>query len=134
MTQPSVPRPCSDRGELEQLHQRLSRSIDDALAQPPPQFARHFHAIVALAETDFRREEALMETFACADRSLHREQHARMLAGLHHAAAALDQGDPAPAAQALDALRQWLVFHGATLDRHLQRQLDRTAPGHNTRP
>jgi hemerythrin-like metal-binding protein len=74
-------------------------------------------------ELDFRSEEQLMETFQCADVHLHREQHARMLAGLHHAEASLQQGDERPARRALAALADWLPLHIATQDRHLVRAL-----------
>ncbi|MTW10023.1 hypothetical protein GM658_05365 [Pseudoduganella eburnea] len=129
MKRASGPNVLHDANALEQLHLQLSRRIDALLALRPWQLAPHFHHLVAQVEADFRVEEALMESFDCADRALHREQHARMLAGLHHAAAALDQDNHAPATEALAALRQWLVFHAATQDRHLQRQLQRSTPG-----
>jgi hemerythrin len=114
-----------DVRELEQRHDKLFQLIDQALAQPLDQLGPQFRDVVASIDEDFRHEEQLMDTFECADSSLHREQHARMQAGLHHAAAALDQGDPVPAVRALGALRKWLVFHVTTQDRHLQRQLRR---------
>jgi len=74
---------------------------------------------VAAIEQDFRREEQLMETFQCPDSHQHLEQHARMQSGLHHAAAALMNGDDGPAREALVALADWLPYHISTEDRHL---------------
>ncbi|WP_342116416.1 bacteriohemerythrin [Pseudoduganella sp. OTU4001] len=132
MKRTSGPDRLHDANEFERLHVQLSRRIDAVLALHPGQLVPHLHHLVAQVEADFRHEEALMDSFDCADRALHREQHARTLAGLHHAAASLDQGDPAPAIEALAALRQWLVFHAATQDRHLQRQLQRSTPCSHT--
>ncbi|XLZ70911.1 hemerythrin family protein [Massilia sp. SR12] len=112
---------------LDQLHDRLLDMAVRALALPPEQFTAAFTQLVANIELDFRFEEQLMERFDCADAHLHREQHARMLAGLHHAAATLEQGDPLPAQRALSALREWLPFHIDTQDRHLLRAWQRTA-------
>ena len=107
--------------DLDALHTHLFDLIGRALPLPPGQFAPVFRELVATVEADFRREEELMETFQCSDAHLHREQHARMQAGLHHAAAALEQGDTLPARQALAALRDWLPIHIETQDRHLLR-------------
>ena len=49
----------------------------------------------------------------------HREQHARVLAALHHAAAALAQGDAEPAHRAVWLLAEWLPLHIGTFDRTL---------------
>lgn len=105
--------------ELEALHNRLFDMIRRALRLPAGDLGPVFRELVATVEEDFRREEEIMEAFDCPNAQLHREQHARMQAGLHHAAAALEQGDPHPARVALAALRDWLPFHIETLDRHL---------------
>lgn len=112
---------------LDQLHDRLLDMAVRALALPSEEFPSAFAHLVANIELDFRFEERLMEHFECPDAHLHREQHARMLAGLHHAAAALDQEDPIPAQRALAALRDWLPYHIDTQDRHLLRAWLRTA-------
>lgn len=112
---------------LDQLHDKLLDMAVRVLALPVEEFPSAFAQLVANIELDFRFEERLMDNFECADARLHREQHARMLAGLHHAAAALDHGDPLPAQRALSALREWLPFHIDTQDRHLLRSWLRTA-------
>ncbi len=105
--------------QLDHLHQQLFEQIDAALALPPAECGAAYHRLVAQLEQDFRQEEQWMEACQCADAHLHREQHARMQAGLHHAAAALEQGEPGPARQAMAALREWLPFHIASQDQHL---------------
>jgi len=114
--QPSPPT-CQD--QLDQLHDHLFEMIEALLAQPAGSFAGAYHRLVATIEQDFRQEEAWMDSCQCENAHQHREQHARMQAGLHHAAAALEQGDPSQARQAAQALREWLPFHIATQDRHL---------------
>jgi hemerythrin-like metal-binding protein len=105
--------------ELDALHDRLFALIARAQALPACELRGVFPELVATIEADFRYEEDLMDTFQCADAHLHREQHARMQAGLHHAAAAMEHGDHRPAQLALAALRDWLPVHIATQDRHL---------------
>ncbi len=117
------PSPPASQDQLDQLHDRLFEMIDALLAQPAGSFTSAYHQLVAAIEQDFRHEEQWLDTFQCSDARQHREQHARMQAGLHHAAAALEQGNPAPARQAAAALREWLPFHIASQDRHLLQAL-----------
>ena len=113
------PPPIAPQQELEHLHQQLFELIDATLALPSGQCRAAYHQLVARVGQDFRQEEQWMDACQCADAHLHREQHARMQAGLHHAGAALEQGEPGPARQALAALREWLPFHIASQDQHL---------------
>ena len=106
---------------LDTAHGQTFAMLQTTLNLPDEQFAAAYGNVVDSIEVDFRYEEQLMETFQCSDMALHREQHARMLAGLHHASAALMQGDAQPAHQALRALVDWLPFHIVTQDRHLLR-------------
>lgn len=113
--------------EYDDAHQRIFAELEHGLSLPDAALLPAFAQLVATIECDFRHEEALMETFQCADTHLHREQHARVQAGLHHAESALRQGDSAAARRALTALAQWLPYHVATQDRHLVRALMRSA-------
>ena len=108
---------------LDAIHGLIFEILTKTLALPNDQFAAGYGEVVNGIEMDFRREEHLMDAFQCPDAHLHREQHARMLAGLHHAGSALQQGDTIPAHRALAALAEWLPFHIATQDRHLVRAL-----------
>lgn len=108
---------------LDTAHGQTFALLIKTLELPEEQFPAAFNEVVDGIEIDFRHEEQLMETFQCADAALHRAQHARMLAGLHHAASALMQGDAEPAHRALRALVDWLPFHIVTQDRHLLRSV-----------
>lgn len=121
------PPPPTSQAQLDQLHDHLFDMIDALLAQPAASFAAAYHKLVAAIEQDFRHEEQWMDSCQCAGTHQHREQHARMQAGLHHAAAALERGNPAPARQAAVALREWLPFHIATQDQHLLHALRQAA-------
>lgn len=104
---------------LDAAHERIFAALEQTRQVSQERFPAAYAALVAHIEADFRHEEELMERFQCADAHLHREQHARMLAGLHHAAADLLQGLDGSAQRALDTLADWLPFHIATQDRHL---------------
>lgn len=120
---------------LDAAHELVFTVLETTLALPGQQFPDAYHQLVDSIEADFRHEDQLMETFQCPDAASHRAQHARMLAGLHHAASALMQGDAQPARQALAALRDWLPFHIATQDRHLSRRFRGRGPsGARTSP
>lgn len=122
------PSTSAQRQQLDHLHQQLFELIDAALALPPGEYGAAYHHLVAQLEQDFRQEEQWMDTCQCADAHLHREQHARMQAGLHHAAAELERGEPGPARQALAALREWLPFHIASQDQHLLHAMQQVLP------
>ena len=87
-------------------------------------FTVAFRDLVAAVERDFRGEEELMEVIGFASLANHREQHARVLSGLHHAWAAVDEGDLAQGRHALALLPQWLIFHQATMDLALAAALE----------
>jgi len=108
-----------DSQQLDAMHDHIFARLRQTQTLAGQAFSASFTELVAAIEQDFRREEQLMETFQCPDSHLHREQHARMQAGLHHAAAALMHGDDGPAREALAALTEWLPFHISTQDRHL---------------
>ncbi|GAB2874756.1 hypothetical protein GCM10027277_49980 [Pseudoduganella ginsengisoli] len=108
---------------LDTAHGKTFAALVNTLALPEDQFMAAYGDVVDGIETDFRYEEQLMESFQCPDAALHRAQHARMLAGLHHAESALMQGDADPAHRALRALVDWLPFHIVTQDRHLLRMV-----------
>lgn len=119
MNSAAMPKQPVDDVQLDAMHQRIFFLLEGAKQQAGQAFPPAFMELVSAIEQDFRREEQLMETFQCADTHTHREQHARMQAGLHHAESALMQGNEEPARQAIDALAEWLPFHISTQDRHL---------------
>jgi hemerythrin-like metal-binding protein len=117
--------PTAETGlpEMDTIHGLVLEILEKTIKLPEAEFAHAFTQVVKAIEVDFRREEQLMDSFQCPNVRQHREQHARMQAGLHHAAAALARSEQLPARQALTALRDWLPFHIATQDRHLVRFL-----------
>ena len=96
---------------------RLARLADQ-------QFSTGFRDLIAAVERDFREEEELMEAIGFPSLANHREQHARVLSGLHHAWAAVDEGDVEQGRHALTLLPQWLLFHQATMDLALAAALE----------
>ncbi len=104
---------------LDTMHELLFSALARTLDLAADQFPAAYDETVQRMEADFRHEDELMEAFQCADSAQHRAQHARMLAGLHHANAAVMQGNSEPARRALAALIDWLPFHISTQDRHL---------------
>ena len=96
------------------------RALFDQLARLEQLDDRYFSAgfrdLVAAVERDFREEEDLMEEIGFPSLANHREQHARVLCGLHHAWASVDEGELEQGRHALTLLPQWLLFHQATMD------------------
>lgn len=89
----------------------------DGLAQLDDQrFPSAYCDLVALIERDFRHEEALMESIGYPAQPVHREQHARVLGGLHCAEGALLKGDCGPARRSVELLPKWLELHIVTQD------------------
>jgi hemerythrin-like metal-binding protein len=108
--------PLTGNRSLDEEHQRLFDDLARTAALEGESFAAACSAIIAGIEHDFRHEEDLMEGIDYPALGPHREQHARVLGGLHHAEAALLRGDAAPARRCMELLPQWLELHIATQD------------------
>jgi hemerythrin-like metal-binding protein len=113
--------------EFDDAHLRIFAELEHARSLQDAALLPAFAQLVTTIECDFHHEDALMEALEYADTHLHREQHARIQAGLHHAESALQQGDGEPARRALTALAEWLPLHFATHDRQLVRDLMRSS-------
>lgn len=98
----------------------LSDTIDD-------DFVAGFLALTAHLETHFNEEERMMENIDYPGLLMHREQHARVLGGLHHVAPNVMQGDIAAGREAIELLPQWFLFHLSTMDAALAVALDLAA-------
>lgn len=114
---------------LDAAHRGLFVALARLAALPEDEFARGFDDTVAAVERDFRGEEALMERLDDENLAAHREQHARVLSGLHHATAALAEGDSRAAHQAVFLLGDWLPLHITTMDRALAASVARARRG-----
>lgn len=109
---------------IDEAHEALFDELARLAQLADPQFSVGFRELIAAVERDFREEEDLMEAIGFPSLANHREQHARVLSGLHHAWAAVDEGDVEQGRHALTLLPQWLLFHQATMDLALAAALE----------
>lgn len=104
---------------MDAAHWAVYGALSGLACTPGKAFRAAYMAFVAALERDFRLEEEAMELIGYQGLAVHREQHARALAGLHHAQAALDEGDPQPARHSVGLLAHWLPLHILTMDQAL---------------
>ena len=109
---------------IDEAHEALFLELARLSQLSDQHFSVGFRDLIAAVERDFREEEELMEEIGFPSLANHREQHARVLSGLHHAWAAVDEGDMEQGRHALSLLPQWLVFHQATMDLALAAALE----------
>lgn len=109
---------------IDEAHEALFDELARLARLADQQFSTGFRDLIAAVERDFREEEDLMEAIGFPSLANHREQHARVLSGLHHAWAAVDEGDVEQGRHALTLLPQWLLFHQATMDLALAAALE----------
>ncbi len=111
--------PTSDTGVvvMDVLHQQLDEALQATLAANDATFIRRFRALVALLEEAFATEESWMEEVDYPAIRSHREQHARVLSGMHHVHCSLLEGDVGTARKVVAVLLpDWLKLHVATMD------------------
>lgn len=96
------------------------RDLMDALARladmPDAEFPECYARFVAQVEKDFREEEDLMEASSFPGLPSHREQHARVLGGLHHVARQVMTGELAPGREVVALMPGWFLMHIETMD------------------
>ena len=109
---------------IDEAHEALFDELARLAQLADQHFSAAFRELIAAVERDFREEEDLMEEIGFTSLANHREQHARVLSGLHHAWAAVDEGDLVQGRHALTLLPQWLLFHQATMDLALAAALE----------
>lgn len=85
-------------------------SISDA------EFPESYALFVAQVEKDFREEEDLMEASNFSGLPSHREQHARVLGGLHHVARQVMAGEIGPGREVVALMPGWFLLHIETMD------------------
>lgn len=101
---------------VDACHRELLSELAALEDEQDAQFADRYTGFVARVERDFREEEALMERTAFSGLHGHREQHARMLGGLHHVARQVMAGDLAAGRDLVAMLPGWFMLHIATMD------------------
>jgi hemerythrin len=102
---------------MDVLHQQLDDALRVTLNAEGADFIRHFRNLVAMLEEIFATEESWMEEIDYPAIKAHREQHARLLSGMHHVNCSLMAGDVAIARKVVTILLpDWLRLHMATMD------------------
>lgn len=101
---------------MDACHRDLLDQLAALENMPDRGFPESFVRFVARVEHDFRDEEELMERTAFSGLLSHREQHARMLGGLHHVARQVMAGDIAAGREVVSLLPGWFMLHIETMD------------------
>jgi len=96
--------PLAARAALRTSRDRLRARVAALLAQPDDIFVQDFPAVVAAVETDFRREEALLERLGDAALHPRRADYAMLLCALHRTLPQIEDGDVGLGRQVADAL------------------------------
>ena len=109
---------------LDRAHEKLFEELRQLGAATDDMFSDCLCRVVAIVEQDFGEEERLMEDIDFPAIGSHREQHARVLGGLHHAASRVMSGDIACGRDAVALLMQWLPVHVSTMDTALAVAID----------
>lgn len=110
--------------EIDLAHQLLKQALEQLANTDDVNLPSSYMALVAMLEQDFHLEENLMESYSLPSLQLHREQHARVLSGLHHAQPRIMAGDLNLGRNTLELLPQWLAIHSATMDQVLAAELE----------
>jgi hemerythrin-like metal-binding protein len=110
------PRMSLGMPSVDASHRELLDELAALVDAPDPEFADRYMRFVARVEGDFREEEDLMERTAFSGLPSHREQHARMLGGLHHVARQVMAGDIAAGRGVVALLPGWFMLHIETVD------------------
>lgn len=102
--------------EIDRAHKAFFEELAEIAATPDDQFGAVFFLLIARLERDFEEEEELMERIDFPALNSHREQHARILGGLHHVVPHVMNGDIEAGRQAIELLKEWFLFHLTTMD------------------
>jgi hemerythrin-like metal-binding protein len=100
---------------FDEAHQALAAQIEQLQDGPDDDVEDGLALLIDCLEADFRVEEALMEAIDYPSLRSHREQHARVLAGLR----GLPGGDLAACRHAVGLVLPWFKVHLATSDTSL---------------
>ncbi|MDO8300260.1 bacteriohemerythrin [Lacisediminimonas sp.] len=102
--------------EMDASHISMLSSLEHLGQTGDDNFPLAYERLVAEVERDFADEEAMMESIDFPALQSHREQHARVLSGLHHALPRIQSGDIALGREVIELLPQWFSFHISTMD------------------
>jgi hemerythrin len=102
--------------EVDATHRELLDELTRLQQAPDAEFAACYARFVAHVERDFREEEDLMEAVQFVGLPSHREQHCRVLGGLHHVARQVMEGDLDAGREAVALMPGWFLLHMETMD------------------
>jgi hemerythrin len=109
---------------MDVLHRKVDDALDAALGADDATFLQRFCRLVTVLEEAFATEEFWMEEIDYPAIRSHREQHARVLSGMHHVYCSLLAGDAATARKVVTfLLPDFLKLHGETMDTALSMHL-----------
>lgn len=101
---------------MDASHLSLMEKLGQLQEASDADFPAYYASLVARVEKDFREEEDLMEDIDYPGIRGHREQHAVLQGGLHHAAAAVMAGNVPLGRRTVELLPQWFALHISTMD------------------
>ena len=110
--------------DASDLRNSFVEELSCLMTAPDHEFGPSLFALIARMEHEFHEEEALMERIDFPDLHSHREQHARLLATLHHLVPNVMAGDYDLARISIDVLPHWLLCHLVKMDAALIAALD----------
>jgi hemerythrin len=109
---------------MDVLHRKVDDALDAALGADDAMFLQRFCVLVTILEEAFATEEFWMEEIDYPAIRSHREQHARVLSGMHHVYCSLLAGDAGIARKVVASLLpDFLKLHGETMDTALSMHL-----------
>lgn len=101
---------------LDKDHQQLIDLLDaldkcTSTGSSANQVSKYLSDFVALAEEEFRNEEAIMETYKYTEIIDHKKEHADLLKQLFILKSKLDSGHTPFGKEYMQSLRRWLEGH-----------------------
>lgn len=110
------------------LLSRVAKALQSAAKAEDAEFEKRFLELTAEIESAFFLEEAWMENRCLPSLKSQREQHARVLQGMHYAHAALMQGQAASSRKVVASLLPlWLPSHFTSMRQALDPRKTRNA-------
>ena len=104
---------------MADAHARMRSATTALSACDDAAFTKQLQAFIAAVESDFQAEEAIMESIDYPGLPAHLEEHARLLAALHHIDAMVDCGELTAGREALALLPHWCCMHELGMDQAL---------------
>lgn len=102
---------------MDALHKNFFDALDELSTASDSEFHIGYDRFIRKVERTFSTEEQWMEEIDFPALKSHREQHARVLSGLHHIRSRVMEGDLALGHDAVERLLpQWFIFHAFTMD------------------